>query len=99
MVLALSASEGRDPSKLHWGDQILWAQGVAWVCGWIKERKNPPSEAIQFNGEPCHELGQLWGALHGTYNAANDRPIDTSVLELLEDLDVQEWPVFSSLEL
>ena len=79
---------------------ISETHGRPWdLMSWIKERKNPPSEAIQFNGEPCHELGQLWGALHGTYNAANDRPIDASVLEPLEDLDVREWPVFSSLEL
>ena len=42
------------------------------LMDWVKERKNPPCEAIQHNGQPCHNLDQLWGALHGTYNAAND---------------------------
>jgi hypothetical protein len=69
------------------------------LMDWVKERKNPPCEAIQFNGQPCHELPQLWDALHGTYNAANDRPVDTSILDDLPDEPVREWPVFSSLEL
>ena len=42
------------------------------LMDWVKERKNPPCEAIQYDGQPCHNLDQLWGALHSTYNAAND---------------------------
>ncbi|KAJ3520538.1 hypothetical protein NMY22_g12711 [Coprinellus aureogranulatus] len=42
------------------------------LMAWIQERKNPPCEAIQFNGQPCHTTDQLWQALHGTYNAANN---------------------------
>ncbi len=38
---------------------------------WVKQRKNPPCEAIQKDGEPCHDLEQLWDALHSTYNAAS----------------------------
>ncbi|RXW14774.1 hypothetical protein EST38_g11077 [Candolleomyces aberdarensis] len=48
------------------------------LMDWVKEHKNPPCEAIQFNGEPCHELGDLWDALHNTYNATSDRPVDTA---------------------
>ena len=62
---------------------------------WVKEHKNPPCEAIQHNGQPCHNLDQLWGALHSTYNAANDRPVDLSLLDELPDEPVREWPVFS----
>ena len=36
------------------------------LMSWVKEHKNPPSEAIHYNGEPCHELGQLWNTLHST---------------------------------
>ena len=46
------------------------------LMDWVKERKNPPCEAIQYNGQPCHNLDQLWGALHGTYNA-----VETQVTE------------------
>ena len=42
------------------------------LMDWVKECKNPPCEAIQHNGQPCHNLNQFWGALHGTYHVAND---------------------------
>ncbi|KAF5320635.1 hypothetical protein D9611_013769 [Ephemerocybe angulata] len=53
------------------------------LMAWVKERKNPPCEAIQFNGQPCHELSDLWDALHNTYNAASDRAVDVSILNEL----------------
>ncbi|KAF5342387.1 hypothetical protein D9611_001697 [Ephemerocybe angulata] len=53
------------------------------LMAWVKERKNPPCEAIQFNGQPCHELSDLWDALHSTYNAASDRAVDVSILNEL----------------
>ncbi|KAJ3522438.1 hypothetical protein NMY22_g11892 [Coprinellus aureogranulatus] len=69
------------------------------LMAWIQERKNPPCEAIQFNGQPCHTTDQLWQALHGTYNAANNRPVDLSILDDLPTLAAREWPEFSELEL
>ncbi|KAJ2923473.1 hypothetical protein H1R20_g13621, partial [Candolleomyces eurysporus] len=66
---------------------------------WVKERRNPPCEAIQFEGRPCHNLGDLWNALHSTYNAASDRPVDVSILEGLLDEPERPWPKFSQLEL
>ncbi|KAJ3527773.1 hypothetical protein NMY22_g9661 [Coprinellus aureogranulatus] len=69
------------------------------LMAWIQERKNPPREAIQFNGQPCHTTDQLWQALHGTYNAANNRPVDLSILDNLPTLEAREWPEFSELEL
>ncbi|RXW12760.1 hypothetical protein EST38_g13097 [Candolleomyces aberdarensis] len=69
------------------------------LMDWVKERKNPPCEAIQFNGEPCHDLGDLWDALHNTYNAALDRPVDTAILNELPKEPERAWPEFSLLEL
>ncbi|RXW14340.1 hypothetical protein EST38_g11511, partial [Candolleomyces aberdarensis] len=69
------------------------------LMDWVKERKNPPCEAIQFNGQPCHELNDLWDALHNTYNAASDRPVDLSMLDDLPDEPERQWPEFSLLEL
>jgi hypothetical protein len=66
---------------------------------WVKERKNPPCEAIQFNGQPCHELGDLWDALHNTYNSASDREVDFTMLDELLEEPAREWPEFSELEL
>ncbi|RXW12052.1 hypothetical protein EST38_g13802 [Candolleomyces aberdarensis] len=69
------------------------------LMDWVKERKNPPCEAIQFNGESCHNLDDLWDALHNTYNAASNRPVDMSVLDDLHTEPERAWPEFSSLEL
>jgi hypothetical protein len=66
---------------------------------WVKERKNPPCEAIQFNGQSCHDMDALWDALHNTYNSAADRPVDLSILNELRQEPEHEWPVFSQLEL
>jgi len=66
---------------------------------WVKGRKLPPCEAIQYNGQPCHTMPELWDALHNTYNSAADRPCDLSVLDELPDLPVREWASFSALEL
>ncbi len=66
---------------------------------WVKQRKNPPCEAIQKDGEPCHDLEQLWDALHSTYNAASGRQCDVSMLDDLPDEPVREWAPFSALEL
>ncbi|KAF5321983.1 hypothetical protein D9619_001851 [Psilocybe cf. subviscida] len=40
------------------------------LMNWVQQRKLPPCEAIQYQGQPCHEMSALWDALHGTYNAA-----------------------------
>ncbi len=61
---------------------------------WVKQRKNPPCEAIQRDGEPCHDLEQLWDALHSSYNAASGRQCDVSMLDDLPDEPVREWGAF-----
>src|SRR3954462_13990887 len=43
-------------------------------------------------------MDDLWTALHGTYNAANNRPVDISVMDPLPDLPAREWHPFSELE-
>ena len=68
---------------------------------WVKQHKNPPCEVIQHNGEPCHDLEQLCGALHGTstYNAALGHQCNISMLKTLPDHLVWEWAPFLVLEL
>ena len=66
---------------------------------WVKQRKLPPCEAIQHKGKPCHQMSDLWDALHETYNAANDRECDLSVLDPLPALPEREWAQFSYNEL
>ena len=66
---------------------------------WTKQRKLPPCEAIQYNGQPCHAIGDLFDALHNTYNSANDRPVDLSALNPLPQMAQRDWVSFSELEL
>ena len=63
-------------------EEIAGANKRPWdLMDWVKERKNPPCEAIQFNGQPCHDMDALWDALHNTYNSAANRPVDLSILD------------------
>jgi hypothetical protein len=66
---------------------------------WVKQRKLPVCEAIQFQGQPCHTLESLWDALHGTYNAASGRQVDLTALEDLDPLPERDWVRFSSREM
>ena len=54
---------------------------------------------MSFRGQPCNNLDSLWGALDGTYNTANSRPVDLSVLDTVPSLPPREWCPFSMLEL
>ncbi|CAA7271833.1 unnamed protein product [Cyclocybe aegerita] len=66
---------------------------------WVKQRKLPPCEAIRNGDQPCHDMDDLWDALHGMYNLASGREYDTSVLDELPDEPVCEWADFSEHEL
>ncbi|CAA7269045.1 unnamed protein product [Cyclocybe aegerita] len=66
---------------------------------WVKQRKLPPCEAIRNGEQPCHDMDDLWDALHGTYNSASGREYDASVLDELPDEPVREWADFSEHEL
>ncbi|CAA7270660.1 unnamed protein product [Cyclocybe aegerita] len=66
---------------------------------WVKQCKLPPCEAIRNGDQPCHDMDDLWDALHGTYNSASGREYDASVLDELPDQLVREWADFSEHEL
>jgi len=66
---------------------------------WVKQRKLPACKAIQYNGQACHEMDDLWNALHNTYNSASGQDVDLSVLDPLPTLQERDWPPFSALEL
>jgi len=69
------------------------------LAAWVKQRQLLSYEAISFQGQPCNNVDSLWGALDSTYNAANGRPVDLSVLDAVPSLPVWEWKPFSMLEL
>ncbi|CAA7268141.1 unnamed protein product [Cyclocybe aegerita] len=66
---------------------------------WVKQRKLPPCEAIRNGDQPCHDMDDLWDALHSMYNSASGREYDASVLDELPDEPVREWADFSEHEL
>ncbi|CAA7270009.1 unnamed protein product [Cyclocybe aegerita] len=66
---------------------------------WVKQRKLPPCEAIRDGNQPCHDMDDLWDALHSMYNLASGREYDASVLDELPNEPVREWADFSEHEL
>jgi len=53
-------------------DEIAGLNKHPWdLMEWVKQRKLPACEAIQYNGQPCHQMSELWDALHNTYNSAS----------------------------
>ncbi|CAA7265605.1 unnamed protein product [Cyclocybe aegerita] len=56
---------------------------------WVKQHKLPPCEAICNGDQPCHDMDDLWDALHGTYNLASGCKYDASVLDELPDEPVR----------
>jgi len=69
------------------------------LASWVKQCQLPSYEAISFRGQPCNNMDSLWGALDGTYNTANGRPVDLGILDTVPSLPVREWMPFSMLEL
>ncbi|PPQ95830.1 hypothetical protein CVT25_002004, partial [Psilocybe cyanescens] len=61
------------------------------LMSWVQQRKLPPCEAIQYQGQPCHALPQLWDALHNTYNSASDRTFDIDILDSIPDMPIRGW--------
>ncbi|CAA7270893.1 unnamed protein product [Cyclocybe aegerita] len=66
---------------------------------WVKQHKLPPCEAICNGDWPCHDMDNLWDAIHSTYNSASGRKYDASVLDELPDELVREWADFLEHEL
>ncbi|KAF5312402.1 hypothetical protein D9619_003298 [Psilocybe cf. subviscida] len=69
------------------------------LMNWVQQRKLPPCEAIQYQGQPCHNMSVLWDTLHSTYNAASGHVCDMTVLDPLPAAPAREWLPFSQFEL
>jgi len=66
---------------------------------WVKQRKLPAVEAIQYQGLPCNSLPNLWHALHLSYNAAANCSVQLSILDDVLCLAPWPWVLFSMLEM
>lgn len=80
--------------------EIASANHRLWdLTGWTRKCNLPSHEAISYRGAPCNELGELWAALDGTYNATGERAVDLSFMDPLEPLPPRDWLPFSTQEL
>jgi len=68
------------------------------LMNWINKRKLPTIEAIKYNGHHCLELGNLWNALHSTFNMALHLQVDVNILDEIGDKPTLPWPAFSKKE-
>ena len=60
----------------------------------VKKRKILATEAIQYNGQPCIELNDLWEALYKFFNSAQNCQIDINLLEEIPNKEVIVWVPF-----
>ena len=82
--------------KIH---EIATTNKRPWdLMNWVKQRNLPAVEAIKFDNTPCTTPELLWTALHQTYNAASNHPVNLSILHKLPPSDPIEWPPFSAHE-
>ena len=65
----------------------------------VKKYKLPAIKAIQYEGYPCIELGDLWIALHNSFNSAQIREIDIHILDKIPNKPMRSWNSFSKQEL
>ena len=65
---------------------------------WIKKRKLPAIEAINYDGHPCLTPNSLWNVLHNTFNNALNRQVDLNILNEVEHKPSQRWSLFSKEE-
>ena len=59
-------------------------QGLWELMNWINKQKLPAIKTIKYNGNSCLELEDLWQALHSSFNSAQFRSIDESILNKYE---------------
>jgi hypothetical protein len=70
------------------------------LMDWVGPCKTPPVESISYQGAPCTTPDLLWNALHSTFNSAQDRPIDLTVLgDKWESPTIQAWIPYSAAEM
>jgi len=65
---------------------------------WINKHKLLAVKVIKFNNQLYLEIDNLWNALHSIFNKAQDRHIDFSLLDELQDNKSEAWLPFSKVE-
>jgi len=65
---------------------------------WVNKYKLPVIETVKYNGQPCLEINDLWHALHLSFNMAQDRCVDESILNDIDLFASSIWNSFSEEE-
>jgi len=65
---------------------------------WVRKKSLPTIESISYENQLCNTLPELWHALYLLYNSVENRPINTTFLSELPQVDLIEWPPFSKQE-
>jgi len=65
---------------------------------WVNKHNLPVIEAIKYNDQPCLEINDLWQTLHSTFNRAQHRQIDISLLNEIVNKCSTLWMPFSEVE-
>jgi len=83
-------------NKIH---EIASSNKRPWdLMSWVRKKSLPAIESISYENRLCNTLPDLWNALHKSYNSAENRPVNTRLLNELPQADSLEWPPFSSQE-
>ena len=68
------------------------------LTNWINRHKLPATETIKYNSQLCLFPESLWDALHGTFNTAQNCPINIDILNKIDHKLVSLWNPFSKEE-
>jgi len=68
------------------------------LMNWVNKRKLPTIKAIKHNSQQCHDIDNLWNALHSTFNTALHHQVDVDVLDEIINKLTSSWPPFSKEE-
>ena len=65
------------------------------LMNWVNKKKLPAIETIKHNGSSCLELNDFWQALHSSFNSAQFRSIDETILNECKSFTPMTWLKFS----
>jgi len=68
------------------------------LINWVNKCKLPAVKLIKFNNQLCLEIDDLWNVLHSIFNKTQDRRVDFSLLDKIQDKKSEVWVPFSKVE-
>ena len=68
------------------------------LMNWVNKKKLSAIKAIKYNNQQCLNIGDLWNALHSTFNATLNRQVNVNILKEIHDKPIVLWLGFSKKE-